>query len=209
MSIDIAGMNIVDVLILALILISIIIGFARGLISEVVSLATLIAAFAIAILFTNELATYFTSTATVQGVVSETSNAIGTSTAQPISYVSIGISFALLFFVTLIIGGIIKMLLNAMFATGILGFGNRVLGAGFGFLRGLLLTIAIIFMVQLSPLTAQAWWQQSKYVPLFQPQVVWLASVVSPALANLKEKFGNVVNDATGAVTNMTGGTKP
>jgi len=206
MSIDIAGMNIVDVFILVLIFISILIGFARGLVSEVVSLATLIAAFAIAIMFTNPLATYFTSTATVQGVVSQTSNAIGTSTAQPISYISIGISFGLLFAITVIIGSIIKILLNFMFATGILGFGNRVLGAGFGFVRGLLLTVVIIFLVQLSPMASQPWWQQSTYVPKFQSAVVWLGSVVSPALANLKQTFGSVVQGTTGAVKNMTGG---
>jgi membrane protein required for colicin V production len=205
-SISLGGMNIVDIIILIIIFLSVMIGFSRGLISEVVSLGTLIAAFAIAIMFTNPLAAYFSSTATVQGVVSETTNAIGASTAQPISYVTIGISFTILFVVTLIIGAFIKMALNLMFQTGILGFGNRVLGGAFGFVRGLLLTLVMIFLVQLSPLAQQPWWQQSKYVPYFQSQVVWLGSIVSPALANLKSTFGSTIQDATGAVKNMTGG---
>jgi len=208
MNINLGGLNIVDILILVIIFLSIMIGFARGLISEVLSLATLIAAFAIAITFTNSLATFFTSTATVQGVVSQTSNAIGTSTAQPISYATLGLSFALLFVATLIVGSIIKMLLNLVFQRGILGFGNRILGAGFGFVRGLLLCLVIIFLVQLSPLANESWWLQSRYVPYFQSEVVWLGSVVSPALENLKSTFGSVVQDATGAVQNISGGLK-
>lgn len=205
-SLNLGGMNIVDIVLLVIIALSVIIGFARGFISEIVSLATLIAAFAVAIMFTNPLAAYFTSTSTMQGVVSQTTSAVGTSTAQPLSYVTLGISFGLLFAATLIVGSIIKMLLNALFQRGVLGFGNRILGGVFGFARGWLLNVVIIFLVQLSPLASQPWWQQSTYVPHFQSQVVWLGSVVSPALANLKDTFGNVVQEATGAVQNMTGG---
>jgi membrane protein required for colicin V production len=205
MDISIGGLNIIDILILILVFVSVIIGFSRGLISEVLSLATLIAAFAIAIMFTNPLAAYFSGTSTMQGVVSQTSGAIGANTAQPISYLTIGFSFGLLFVVTLIIGTLAKMILNLMFQTGILGFGNRVLGGGFGFVRGILLTLVIIFLVQLSPMAAQSWWQQSTYVRDFQPGVVWLGSIVSPALENLKSTFGSTINNATGAVKSMIG----
>lgn len=204
MNITLGGMGLIDVLIIVIIGLSILMGFARGFISEVISLLSLIAAIFIAVTFTNPLATYFTGTETVRGVVSQTSSVIGVSTAQPVSYVAIGISFAILFVVVLIIGAIIKMILNLAFQTGILGFGNRILGAGFGFVRGLLFVMVFIFLVQLSPLAQQSWWQQSRYVPLFQPSVVWLASIVSPALENLKNTFGNSIEGATSAIQNMT-----
>lgn len=206
MSISLGGINIVDILILAIIFLSVLIGLLKGFVSEVISLITLIAAFTIAILFTHALAAYFTSSDMAQDVVSQTSTVIGTSTDKPLSYVAIGISFALLFIGTMIIGAIAKMILNAIFATGILGFGNRILGAGFGFVRGLLLTLVLIFLVQLSPLASRPWWQQSSYVPYFQPQVIWLASIVSPALDNLKSTFSNVVNDAKTATAGNTNG---
>lgn len=203
-SLNIASLNAVDILILVIFFISIVIGFGRGFVSEILSLVTLIAAFVIAIMFTSSLAAYFTSTAAVQSVVSQTSTAIGTSTAQPVSYMALGISFGVLFAATVIVGGIIKMILNLMFQTGILGFGNRVLGALFGLVRGFLLNLALIFLVQLSPLASQPWWQQSHYVPYFQPSVVQLGNLISPALANLKTTFGSAIQDVSGSVQSIS-----
>lgn len=205
-SVNLQGMNAVDILILAIICISIFLGFARGFISEIISLLSLIAAFVIAIAFTHPLATYFNGTAMVQSAVSSTTNAIGTSTATPVSYMTIAISFAILFFATLIVGSIIKTILNLMIQRGFLGFGNRILGAGFGLVRGYLFVLALIFMVQLSPLAKETWWTQSKTVPYFQPQVVWLGSIVSPALDNLKSTFGTTIDDATDSAKSLING---
>src|SRR5262245_8866462 len=121
------ALNIIDIGILVIFVVSILIGLGRGLVSEVLSLLIVIASFVVAILFTNQLATYFASTATMQNVVNSTSNAAGTSTAEPLSYMALAISFAILFIATVIVGSVIKMLLNLMFRGGILGFGNRLL----------------------------------------------------------------------------------
>lgn len=193
MNIDnIGGMNIVDILILAVIIISFLIGLARGLLSEVLSLAILIASFAVAILFTNTLATYFASTASA---ATQTPGAVEANATQSISYASLGISFAILFLATMVAGIIIKWLLNLIIHSGGLGFSNRILGACFGFARGWLLVVVAIFLVQLSSLTNEPWWQQSNYVPYFQSQVVWLGSHVSPTLADLKEKLENAIQE--------------
>src|SRR3990167_10616958 len=109
---DMSQLNFVDILILIVFFISMTMGFARGLVSEVISLAALIAAIFFAAMFSNQLATYFTSSQSVQDVVAQTSNVIGTSTAQPVSYMALGISFALIFLGVLFIGSFIKYLLN-------------------------------------------------------------------------------------------------
>jgi len=199
-----SNLNVVDIFILLIFFTSALIGFGRGLVGEVVSLITLIAAFVIAIMFANPLAEAFTSSSSVQSAVSQSSTAIGISTAQPVSYLALGLCFGLLFAGTVIAGTIIKSLLNVAFNTGILGFGNRVLGAGFGLVRGYLLNVVMIFLIQLSPISSQTWWQQSSLVPDFQASVVWLGGVVSPALSNLKARFGSTIQNVGSSIQNLT-----
>ncbi len=208
---NLANMNVVDVFIILIFFVSAIIGFARGFVGEVVSLLTLIAAFVVAIMFANPVATAFTHSSAVQSAVTSSSSAIGVSTAQPVSYLALGLSFGLLFAGTIICGSILKSILNIAFNTGILGFGNRVLGAGFGLVRGFLITILLIFLIELSPIPNQAWWQQSTLLPDFRPAVSWLAGVVSPALSSLKQKVnatmqnvGSSLQNAGSSVQNYT-----
>jgi membrane protein required for colicin V production len=200
-----SGLNIIDYLIIAILFLSILIGFTRGLISELTSLLTLIAAFAVAIAFTTPLANYFNQTSVVQDAVNHTTSAVGTSTATAASYTTICVSFAILFFATLIVGGLIKMILNAFVQRGFIAFGNRILGAVFGLLRGFLFVIALIFLVQLSPFAKEDWWVQSKFVPYFAPQVAWLGSVVSPALDNMKSSFSSIIDGTKGALNQLGG----
>jgi membrane protein required for colicin V production len=40
------------------------------------------------------------------------------------------------------------------------------MGAAFGLLRGLVLVLAMVFVVNMTPLKADGWWQQSVGVPL-------------------------------------------
>jgi membrane protein required for colicin V production len=199
-----ANFNWVDYIIVAIFILSILAGFGRGLVKEVVSLITLIAAFVVAIMFANPLATAFTSSSSVQNAVSQASTAIGASAAQPVSYLALGLSFGLLFAGTIIAGAIISSILNLAFQTGILGIGNRILGGVFGFFRGYIINLVMIFLVQLSPLGSQSWWQQSQLVGAFQPQVAWLGDLVSPSLANLKAKFGQTLQGVNSSIQNMT-----
>jgi membrane protein required for colicin V production len=189
---SLASMNVVDITILIIFLLSILIGLGRGFVSELLSLIVIIAAFVVAIVFTNSLANYFTSAAVMHNVMSETATTAassGSATTQPASYMIYAVSFAILFAATVIVGGVIKILLNMLVSARVLGIGNRILGAIFGFIRGYLFVLVLIFLVQLSPASSSQKWQESKYVPFFQPQVVWLANIVSPTLNTLKSTF--------------------
>jgi membrane protein required for colicin V production len=155
-------------------------------------------------MFTGQLAEFFTHTDTMQHVVTQSSSAIGMDTAKPVSYMALGVSFAILFGATVIVGSVIKVLLNLIFTAGVLGFGNRIMGALFGIARGYLICLVIIFLIQLSPLVKQPWWAASKYVPYFQPQVVWLGNKVSPVLSDLKSTFSDQIQDVKGSMDEMT-----
>lgn len=199
-----SNLNLVDIFILAIFFFSIMTGFARGFIREAVSLLTLIAAFIIAIMFTNPLAHAFTSSSTVQTAVSHTSNVIGVSTETPVSYLALGVSFALLFIATMIVGSIISYLLNVVFETGFLGFGNRLLGGVFGLVRGFIINLVLIFVVQLTSLDTEPWWVHSRFVEDFQPAVQRLGALVSPSLANLKQKFNQTLEQVNTHIQGVT-----
>ncbi|EKD72123.1 MAG: CvpA family protein [uncultured bacterium] len=184
-----ASFNWIDYVIIGIFFFSIIAGLIRGLAKEVISLLTLIAAFIVASMFSSKLAAMFTASSSVQGIVDQASSSVGVSAAQPVSYAAIGISFAVLFIGTIIVGAIVGFFLNLAFQSGILGFGNRLLGGIFGFARGLIINLVLVFVVQLTPFGNETKWHESYLVNSFQPAVEWLGKMVSPALADLKEKF--------------------
>lgn len=187
-----AAFNSADWVIVAIFALSILAGIMRGLVREIIALITMIAAFVVAILFTNPLAQAITNTGPVQHAMQQT----GEHASLPITYVTFGVSFALLFIGVMIIGAILGFFLNAIFTTGFLGFGNRLLGGLFGFIRGVILTLTLIFILQLTAISNQHWWHRSVLIKAYQPALSWLGKIVSPSLANLKEKFA-------GALTNM------
>jgi membrane protein required for colicin V production len=190
-----ANFNWVDYVCIAIFVLSMLAGFGRGFVKEVVSLATIIAAFIVATMFAQQLAVHFTSSSAVQNVVTESSSAIGMSTAQPVSYAAIGVAYGLLFVGTMIVGAIIGFFLNMAFSIGILGIGNRILGAAFGLARGLILVLVIIFCIQLTSASTASWWRNSQIVAQYQPAVIWLGNMVSPHLATLKEKAAQTLQD--------------
>ncbi len=192
--------NWVDYVLLIIFLLSIISGLMRGLVKEVMSLVTLVAAFVIAIMFANPLAIKFTSSETVQNAVSHASGA-----SQSVSYIAIAVSFALLFVAVIILGAILSFFLNLALQTGVLGFGNRLFGGVFGVVRGFIVNLVIIFIVQLTPLNAEAWWQDSEIVAAYQPAVTWLGNIVSPSLADLKERFGKTIENVNEKIQHVTG----
>src|SRR3990167_4123813 len=196
-----ASYNWIDYLVLAIILWSIIAGFMRGLVKEIVSLITLVAAGIIAIIFANPLANWIASASYAQSLISSMSTHLGVDTVQSVSYIILGLSYIILFLAVLIIGAVIGSSISyAVAATGI-GIINRILGGLFGMIRGVVIVIVIMFLVELTPLVGPAW-AQSQFANSFQPAVNWLASLVSPKLADLKAKISQTMD----SVGSQTGG---
>lgn len=201
---DNLNLNVIDYLLIAVFAFSILAGFGRGFVREMIALLTLIAAVIVAMVFASPMASTFTNMAGVQNAVNQASSTIGVNASQPVSYVALGISFGLLFAGTVLAGALIGFFVNMAFQTGILGVGNRILGALFGFARGFIFCMVIIFVVQLSPFGTATWWQQSQLVNSFQPAVTWLGNIVSPGLGNIKDRLNKTVDDVNSSIQNMT-----
>lgn len=201
---DFNNLNVVDYAFLAVFFFGVLSGLGRGFIREIIALFTLIAAIVIAVMCSDNFAHYFLNATGVQSAVNQASSSMGVNASQPVSYIAIAISFALLFAATMLIGSLIGYFINMAFQYGILGLGNRLLGAAFGGLKGFAYCVVLAFLVQLTSFSSNAMWQHSQVVAMLQPGVVWLGNTVSPSLAGLKDRFGNAIQGVNSSIQNAT-----
>ncbi len=147
--------NYIDWTIIIIIGLSILVSLWRGFMREVVSLVSWITAIFIAIRFYSYLATYFTNIEN--------------------DYVRNGVAIAVLFIGTLIVGGIINFLLGQLVdKTGLSGT-DRVLGACFGFLRGILIVSALLFFADsFTQIHNTEMWKNSQLILHFRFIIDWL-----------------------------------
>lgn len=149
-------MNLADGIIVLIVAISASIGLWRGFVREAFSLATWVAAFVVASLFHPGMQQLLESTITTPSVRAAT-------------------AFAILFIATLIIGALLSRLLTALIeVTGLTGT-DRALGIVFGLLRGLILVVVLVAVLQTS-FAHDSWWNESILVPYFLgvQQTLWV-----------------------------------
>ena len=152
-------LNWVDFSIIGIIAISTLISLVRGFVKEAISLVVWFGALFIASQFFADLAVYFTSI------------------NDPV--LRNGAAIAVLFIMTLIVGGLINHTVGqAVHASGLSG-ADRILGAVFGSLRGVLIVSALLFFMDTFTAAATAtWWQQSVLIPEFGVIIEWFFAFV-------------------------------
>lgn len=144
----------IDYIIIAIIAFSIIISLLRGFIREVMSLVSWVVAFFVASHFYPYLANYLTQIESL--------------------YIRNGTAIAILFIATLIVGGIVNYVLGELVDKTGLTSTDRVLGACFGLLRGVLIVAALLFFMDTFTNFSQSdWWKESKLIPHFGFIVEW------------------------------------
>ena len=157
-------MNWADYLIVIVIALSMLIGLWRGLLREVISLVTWIAAFAIAFLFAEDGAAHLTPYLDVPSL-------------------RMAAAFGGLFLITLLLGGLIGLVATHLVDyTGLTGT-DRVLGLVFGLGRGAVVIAILVLAAGLTPLPKDPWWQQSRLLPHFQETALRLRGWLPPELA--------------------------
>ena len=154
----------IDYTIIGLILISSVIGLLRGLIREAFSLVIWVVAIWIGLTFSREFSSF------LEGMISYPSARIAAA-------------FAVLFFITLILGALISYLLGELVKkTGLTG-SDRFAGMIFGIARGLVVVAIIIMLAGLTPLPEDSWWKESTLIPPFQALAVWLREHIPSGMA--------------------------
>jgi membrane protein required for colicin V production len=159
-------MAIVDWVILIILVASGLISLKRGFVKEALSLASWIIAFIIARMFSGNLATL------LEGHIDTNS----------IRWL---VAFVVLFAGTITIGAMINHLITEMVRLTGLGGTDRFFGMLFGFIRGAVILVAIVFGLQFTPVPQDAWWQESLFIPHLSTIADWARKTLPGATSQL------------------------
>ncbi|WP_114971080.1 CvpA family protein [Rhodoferax ferrireducens] len=135
-------MPVLDWIFLAVLMASLALGAWRGLIYEVMSVVSWIAAFILAQWFAPDVAQKLPMS----------------GSAEPVRYAA---GFALVFVLSVFAGSLLAKLVQKLFAAVGLQPADRALGAAFGLVRGLVVVLAATVVISMSPLKSSEWWQES------------------------------------------------
>lgn len=159
--------NTLDLFIIAAVGISGLFGLYRGFTSTIMSLITWITAIWLPYQFTDEFSAFLPAT-----VESPTARAV--------------IAAACLFFGAFIVLSSICLLIRKAFGAIGLGFADRLLGLGLGFLRGTIIVALLAMLATYSKtVPRETWWAESKLMPVVQKFSNVVRSKLPPNLAKL------------------------
>lgn len=152
-----------DLVILAIILLSILISFFRGFIKEVISLLSWMFAAWMAFLLAAPLADYmtFTKVESIRAIV----------------------AFMIVFVGLIFMGSLVNFIVGRFIRKTPFSMADRTLGLGFGALRGVLVVSLLVFFAGLTPMPQDQWWQQSFTINKFQNIALWIKDALPEQLA--------------------------
>jgi membrane protein required for colicin V production len=151
-------MNEVDTAILVVTGLSSLFGLWRGLIKEVFSLVSWVAALVIARVYSESVANLLLSLIE----------------SDSIRYVT---AFAILFVMVMMLGTLIIRLLSKLLTISGLKLVDRLLGGAFGFLRGVIIVLVIIFITNVFVSETEQW-QQSRLIPHGLAAIDWSRQLI-------------------------------
>ena len=153
-----------DWIFIAMLLLSLLIGAWRGLVYEILSLGTWVAAFVLAQWFAPLAAQYLPMAGATEMVL----------------YAA---GFVLVFIGAVFAGSILTWLVSRLFQAAGLRPADRVLGAVFGAMRGVVLLLVAAVLVSMTPLHADTWWTDSVGAR-------WATAAVKGLKPALPQEFG-------------------
>ena len=138
--------------VLAILGFSMLVGVLRGLLRELIMLLGWIAAFVLATLFTGQITPLMPES-------------LGPVLAPPLAFLAI-------FIAVLLAAGFIALLLTLLAKSAGMGALNRLMGAGFGLVRGLLVVLALVLVAGLTPLPKEPFWKNAVSSGAFETAIV-------------------------------------
>jgi membrane protein required for colicin V production len=154
-----------DIVILAIILLSALISLVRGFVREAFSLAVWVLAFWVSWSFFRDLEV------PLQAWIESPT-------------VRLGVAFAALMIATLVVGGLVNFLIIQLVERSGMSGSDRLIGMVFGAARGVLLVAVLVLLAGLTPMPEEDWWLESGLVGYFQELSYWLRDLLPPEFAD-------------------------
>jgi len=139
-------MSALDWIVVAVLALSVVLAFFRGVVRELIALSAWVLGFIAAVAFTPALAAKLPD--------------LGGGAAVP--YV---LAFIVIIIAALLLGSLIAWPLAKAIRVAGLGFVDRFLGGAFGLARGVLLVLALVLVAGLTSLPRTDWWHNSALAP--------------------------------------------
>ncbi|MCQ9616280.1 CvpA family protein [Paenalcaligenes niemegkensis] len=154
-----------DYLILGILAASSLVGLARGLLKELLSLIAYVVAFMAAIWWSPTAASW------MSGFIEN-------------SLVRTGVAYAAVFIITLLLFGLLNMTLSALIEHTGLGLADHGFGAIFGLLRGLVFSLLLVILAGYTQLPEEPWWKEARLSGAAVKGVQNLKQFIPPSLAS-------------------------
>jgi membrane protein required for colicin V production len=132
---------------------SVVLGWWRGVVGEVLALAAWIAAF-------------FAARLMAPMAVEFVPNGV---TGQDMRLI---VAWIAVFVGVLVIFALVRMIIKTLLKAVGLGWLDRLLGASFGIVRGLLVVAVLVLVAGLTPLPTATWWREAMLAPPFETVVL-------------------------------------
>ena len=93
----------------------------------------------------------------------------------------IAASYALVFFVVLVLGAIVTSIVSMLVRKSALSGFDRMVGGGFGLVRGVLIAVVLVWVIGLTPARQDPWWKESMLIPRLETLVEGLRGLLPEA----------------------------
>ena len=146
-------MTVFDYAVLTVIAASVLLGLWRGVVSELLALAAWVVAFLAARAFAAEVA------GELAGHIAEPG-------------LRLAAAYVVVFVGVLLVFTIARMLFSLLLKAVGLGLLDRMLGAAFGVLRGVLVVLAAVLVAGMTPLPKAVWWRDAMLAPPLETVII-------------------------------------
>ena len=165
-------MSYLDYLLIFIISLSLLVGFYRGFTRELLSLIGWVLAFYFANLLSGDFLKY------VPFEFGE--------------HINFTIIYMVIFIIILLLSSLVATVLNNLVKNIGLGFLNIIMGSIFGFMRGVLITFIIIFLLEKTSFISQVTLAESKTIPVIKEVIKKTLSYLPYEWSN-KVKYGTIL----------------
>lgn len=182
----IQSIGLLDILFIAILVISVLVGLIRGAVREILSLVGLIVAVYLAFTFSDMVSRDYVSRF---------------FESPKVSYI---VSFILIIIAAIFAIALINLLFSQLLRASGLSFVNRFFGMIFGVIRGTVISSIIALVLNFIPgLTDKTWYKNSAMAPIFRSianqAIAYLPKEINDYLDSTKKTVGNVTADVIGS----------